>query len=592
MSAKPLKLKRERAKTVIRSGNHSKTAEVLIDHDLSHLDKPFSYGIPEDLIEEVGVGSRVLVPFQNGELEGVVVAVCEGDEVRRKPILKCIAQNAYSQDALSFAELVARRYGAPVVKGLSFVPTRKRIDSAELDSGLAIKDTINGKGKVTFQYLTRDTVQELIRELANASRSTLCIVPTEREAESIHQQIEAVFPNRVVRAFGRARFPDTFPQTAIVIGARSAIFWQVPNLGDIVVFHEGSEHYWSEKYPYWNVRDVALLRAQVTNLNITFISGFPTPELSRLVELGFIKLRRSAWSNPLKRGRIASAPETYHRTIREGLEKGVVLVQTASKDYSSFFICKRCRNRPICDCGFPLRMKRDGDFFCSACANSLSEWRCNHCLSTEKLFINRGAVRIEEELGKTFPAVPIFLSTSAKPLIDLPERGIVVATPGMEPSNGLFAGLVFLDGETQLNYPSLRAEERLLNQWLSLVTRGHEGAPLYLSLPSQHRIVQQFNSRGTTRISNAILEERRNAKLPPWYRFLRISGANLVSLQQKITEEFPSIEVSKMVKSSEILVRVPVEQSQEVVDAISALARYRAAKGMDLISMRIDPYEI
>jgi hypothetical protein len=59
-----------------------------------------------------------------------------------------------------------------------------------------------------------------------------------------------------------------------------------------------------------------------------------------------------------------------------------------------------------------------------------------------------------------------------------------------------------------------------------------------------------------------------------------------------LKEEFPSTEVSRMVNSSEILIRVPVEQSQEVVDTISALARYRAAKGMDLISMRIDPFEI
>ena len=104
----------------------------------------------------------------------------------------------------------------------------------------------------------------------------------------------------------------------------------------------------------------------------------------------------------------------------------------------------------------------------------------------------------------------------------------------MEPSNGYFAGLVLLDGEVQLNYPSLRAEERLLNQWFSLVARGLEAAPVYLSLPNQHRIVQSFNTRGAARLSNAILEERRNAKLPPWYRFLRLSGANLVSFQQKL----------------------------------------------------------
>ncbi|MFM1788683.1 MAG: hypothetical protein RLZZ12_32 [Actinomycetota bacterium] len=588
MSAKPLKLKRERAKTVIRTGNYSKSAEVLIDHELSHLDKPFSYGIPEDLLEEVGVGSRVLVPFQNGEREGVIVAVGQADNVRKKPILKCISQSAYSQDALNLAHIVGRRYGAPVVKVLTYVPISKSRRTFDDNPGLE-----NGaKGRVAFHYLARNTLRDLIRLLENNSGSMLCVLPTEREAESFLRQVAGVFPDRVVKGFGRARFPETFPPAAIVVGTRSTIFWQIPNLADIVVLHEGSEHYWSEKFPYWNVRDIALLRAQVMNLNLTFISGFPTPEISRLVELGFIEIKRNHMSNPLKRSRISSAPETYHRTIREGLRNGVVLVNVASKEYSSLFICKKCRNRPICNCGFPLKMKRDGDFYCSACSNSFSEWRCSHCFSTERFLLNRGAVRIEEELGKAFPAVPIFLSTSAKPLVDFPERGIVVATPGMEPANGYFAGLVLLDGELQLNFPSLRAEEKLLNQWFSLVARGTEAAPVYLSLPAQHRIVQAFNARGVRKLSNSILEERRDAKLPPWYRFIRLTGPNLVSLQQKLVEEFPTIEVSKMVDSSEILIRVPVERSQEVVDAISTLAKYRSAKGMELISLRVDPYEI
>lgn len=86
MAAKPLKLKRERAKTVVRSARFTTSAQVLIDHDINHLDQPFTYGLPDDLKEKVLVGSRVVVPFKNEEREGIVLELIENQLSPNKPI--------------------------------------------------------------------------------------------------------------------------------------------------------------------------------------------------------------------------------------------------------------------------------------------------------------------------------------------------------------------------------------------------------------------------------------------------------------------------------------------------------------------------
>ncbi|MFM8384445.1 MAG: hypothetical protein ACKN96_05640, partial [Actinomycetota bacterium] len=122
MAAKPLKLKRERAKTVVRSARFTTSAQVLIDHDINHLDQPFTYGLPDDLKERVLVGSRVVVPFKNEEREGIVLELIENQLSPNKPIIRTMNQSAYSADALKFAGEVASRYASSVVKILRYIP--------------------------------------------------------------------------------------------------------------------------------------------------------------------------------------------------------------------------------------------------------------------------------------------------------------------------------------------------------------------------------------------------------------------------------------------------------------------------------------
>lgn len=589
MAAKPLKLKRERAKSIVRSGRFESIAEVLIDHDLIHLDQPFSYGVPEDLMEDVIVGSRVVVPFKNQELEGVVIAVSRNAKTPNKPILKSIATHAYSADALDLAREVSRRYATSLIRVLRYTPIRRE---SGLNPDIPKSSEVSSKGRRDFELLSQQTVPGIIKRVESIQGSTLVLVPTEREAERLFRIFETKFALRMVKGFGRIKPPRDFPRSSIVIGTRASIFWQIPSLQYLVIFDDSSEHYWSERNPFWNARDVALLRSKVSEVDIHLVNGFPSMESLRLIELGYLALVKGPRKPFIKRRKVRSLPDTYHQTIREGLKHGVVLVQTAHKDYSSLLLCRTCRSRPLCECGFPLKMTSRNSFLCAVCGFSSSELRCSECGGKERLLINRGAQRIEEELGKAFPLVSIFVSTGDKPLEVAPEEGIVIATPNMEPDGVEFSALVLLDGEFQLNRPTMRSEERLFAQWFNLVTRTKESAPLYISLASSHRVTQALSAEDPIRLGNALLTERKSVKLPPWFRLIRLQGSDLGSLQEKLLLEFPSIEVARMHKSTECLLRVPVEQSQEVIDAIYALMKYRIATRKDLLSVQVDPFDV
>ena len=586
LNPKPLQLKRERGRGTIRAKAFEKSVNVLIDHDLAHLDQPFSYGVPEQLMEQVRIGSKVLVPFNKEEREGVVISEFMQTPIPNKPLLKVLNSYAYQAETLELAEVVASRYATSVTKVLRSVP--------EAFSDICNSEISEKKKKPVrfFEYLTESSFDNLEKDLQDGQDTSLILLPTEKEAERLFSRLVVKLGDRAMKAFGRAKFPKVLPLGAIVIGTRNAIFWQIPNLAKIVVIDELSEHFWSNRNPYWNVRDVALLRSNISGVDLSFISAFPSAEILRLVDIGYLRELRGSRRTLRRRQKITAKPDSYHRTVREGLDKGVVLVQTATKDYSALVLCKSCRSRPSCSCGYPLKLIKGKIFLCLVCGLSSADWRCAICMSQEKILLNRGAIRIEEELGKAFPNTPIRISTGDKPLEVVPDGGIVVATPGMHPTDALYSAVVLLDGELQLNRPTLRAEERLVSQWFATVFTSREGAPVYLDLPAHHRVVNAMVNDSRVRLGHSILEERKITHLPPWFRIIRLQGAGLGTANDLIQREFPFAEISKMTGSSELLIRVPVERSAEVTTALYALVKYRAATQKDLLSISVDPFDI
>lgn len=592
MSQRPLSLKRERAQKPNHPRVSNLIAEVLVDHEIFHLNHPFSYGIPDSMREHVHVGSKVRIPFRNSEKAGVVTAIRPGDE-SVKSISKVVNSWAFSKSSIELAKEVAHRYGSHELEILNAIPSHST-------SPWPIGETaIRKKGERSFIAMREKSLEGLLSHLETSKGSSLVIFPTEREAYGFYSKALLTSNRECLNYFGahsskvlrELESKMRSGEKLIVIGCRSSIFLQISNLEDVVIIDEQSEDYWELRRPYWNVRDVALIRSQLEGLRLTFLSSAPSLELTRLIELGFIKNERRL-PKLSRRYLFSFEEEGYIRVIREGLASGPVLVSVAEKSYSGSFLCSKCRNSPRCSCGALLGSKSKDIFECRVCGFTGSGWSCTECGGSKVLFLRKGAERIHEELGKSFPRTPIFISTADKPITEVGPGSIVIATPGMHPTNIQYGALVLLDGWLFLNRPGIRAEEYLRRFWFRLLSQAKSGARIYLSLPRSHGISQDLLQGNALKGSRRQLMDRSITKLPPAYRLVLITGRSASDIALNLKNEFPEIELSRTNDSSSIVLRAKVEETQLLVDALVALQRYRSAARRELLRIQVDPYDL
>lgn len=586
MAAKPLSLKREKSRHQVKEGAFSSSAQVLLNHEIVHLDQSFSYGIPEKLRDSVTVGSLVQVPFNRNEIEGVVVAVNEAIESSLKPIIKVLKKSAFNLAALSFANDVAKRYACSAVKILTLMTPISKDDEVRSSSN-------STSVKVNRRFIPENfrTFAALIRQLKSGSGTRLIFVPSKKEALFLLEKLNAELGNQVITFEAWKKLKGEDRNSRIIVGMRGMIFIQVSEITEIFIFDEASEHYWEQRSPFWNLRDVALLRSRAQAIPLSFISGAPSLELLRLGQTDYLRLDKPS-RTLFRRRNFTVAPESFHQTVRNGLRKGPVLVSVAKKSYSHALICKKCSTVPKCDCGFPLKMIKRDQILCTLCGIAIHALRCRECAGLEFLQIGKGVERIKEEFAKAFPNIAILISTADHELDPPRESAIVLSTPGVEPRAENYGGLVLLDGMARISRPTLRAEEQLRNHWHRLIALIAEDAPIFISLPSSNPITQSLISGDPYRGLNSTLRERSEAKLPPGYRVIKIKGEFLSALASKLKLEFEGLEISRISKSDEVIIRVETSKAQELINSLYSLQKYRGASGKSLLSLEIDPYDI
>lgn len=77
------------------------------------IDRPFSYSVPEELRDEIAVGKRVRVRFNDRERWGIVISLSEGTDDRLAPIISVRPSPSFNDEALSFSARVCELYLSP-----------------------------------------------------------------------------------------------------------------------------------------------------------------------------------------------------------------------------------------------------------------------------------------------------------------------------------------------------------------------------------------------------------------------------------------------------------------------------------------------
>lgn len=212
-----------------------------------------------------------------------------------------------------------------------------------------------------------------------------------------------------------------------------------------------------------------------------------------------------------------------------------------------------------------------------------------------------GDARTADELGRTFPAVPVVASSGDRIReVVGPEPRIVVATPGAEPvAEQGYAVVVLLDTWLPLARDSLRAGEEALRRWCNAVGLVRVGGRALAvgdpAVPALQALVRWDPGGFAAREA----DERRAARLPPATRVATLTGepgalddaVALLDLPEPADLLGP-LPAGDDPPREQLVVRVPRARGPALSRALGELQRLRSARKLDPVRVRVDPLEI
>ncbi|MBK9406013.1 MAG: primosomal protein N' [Ignavibacteria bacterium] len=227
----------------------------------------------------------------------------------------------------------------------------------------------------------------------------------------------------------------------IIIGARSALFAPLRNIGIIIVDEEHDSSYKQDNSPRYNGRDAAIYRAKLNNATVVLGSATPSLESFYNAETGKYKMlvltKRASAINPpeikitdllkkdkpdykdekpdffetIDKVRIKFLSKELIYEIGERLErKESIIILQNRRGYHSYLECRSCGNVEMCvRCNISLTYHKSFELMkCHYCGFSRKYTKiCSSCGSAVLIPAGAGTERVEEELVKIFPKAVI-----------------------------------------------------------------------------------------------------------------------------------------------------------------------------------------
>ncbi len=537
-------------------------ARVVVDSPLLSLDKPFDFSIPANLQDDIQVGSlvRVTLGRSSKQYDAYVVELLQSSEFKLKPLLAASGPIRFlppsSYDLLrQVADRSACAIGDLFAASIPTRMVRSESTFAQADwqpySQLA-------DGKRTTQ-LSRFWIKAMVQraiEQKQAGLSSLLITPDYRDHALLTENLRDAglsFIDYSTTQTKSARYQAFIESqtvgTHIVVGNRASIYAPIQNLGLIAIFDESDDSYTEQTAPYLSVREIALIRQNLTNCNLHFVAPTRSTDVQRLVEIGYL----ADVSEVEPRPQVAYDSENSRNSamafsaIRESVANGSVLVQVPSRGVAKSCYCSQCSTRAIClECAGPLWIDSSNVPRCRWCNRQNLDFRCRECGSANLRQGLGGVTRTVTEMGKAFPGVNIIESSGDKPVQKLKAgKRIVLATPGAEPHvEGGYAAVVILDAGASLHVDSLRATEHAVRKWVNTISLlSTPGRMVFAGVPPE--LGQRLALWQLVEIAKTELAERRELDFPPHLRLASIQGDIELCNQicSELKRQFPQIVV-------------------------------------------------
>ena len=358
-------------------------------------------------------------------------------------------------------------------------------------------------------------------------------------------------------------------KTRIVIGARSAIFAPVKDLGYIIIDEEHENTYKQEDNARYHTRNVALKRSMLEGCKVIFGSATPSFETYYYAQNGQIKLlelneRYNGASLPEVEVVNLENEEGYIskillENIKDTISRGeqVILILNR-KSHSIQVKCYDCNEKLKCPrCSVNLQYyKQTNKLKCSHCEYSTNMYKkCPNCESDKFNFLGMGTEKLEEELDELFGKENILRMDSTtmktnkllkKAYTDFINQkyqilvGTQIVAKGFHFPNVTLVGVI--NSDQILQFSDFRAGEKtfqLVTQAAGRSGRGDKkGKVIIQTYNSDSNLIESIKNSDFKRYYEEDMALRELVKLPPFVKYIKIivSSKNEEKSKKKILD--------------------------------------------------------
>jgi primosomal protein N' (replication factor Y) len=415
---------------------------------------------------------------------------------------------------------------------------RRAVRRVSADAGVGPLATLNGEQQAAYEAILEgysqsrppvllfgvtgsgktEVYMHALAECRRRGKGGIVMVPEIALTPQTVNRFRAVFGESVAVMHSRLTDRERYNawsdiragRRTIVIGARSAVFAPVPDLGLIVIDEEHDASYRQEDpAPRYDAREVARMRAEAAGA--VLVMGSATPDLGSLFatakgEMRMLRLTRRHGTAELPPVVITDLRQ-YRKAMRgpvavpvflaleEVLSRGEqAIVLYNRRGYARFLMCEACGHTPECpDCSVTLTYHRTTHTLrCHYCGHShRAPATCPSCDDPAITEQGSGTQKVEEELAALFPAARILRmdrDTTAKRdahasilrSFGAGEADILVGTQlvskGLDFPNVTL--VVVVNADTELAFPRYDGAERMFQLLTQVAGRsGRAGKP-------------------------------------------------------------------------------------------------------------------
>lgn len=432
----------------------------------------------------------------------------------------------------------------------------------EAQAATFLLEGVTGSGK-TEVYL------QIIQHALAQGKSALMLVPEISLTPQIVRQFKARFGDQVALLHSALSDGERYDEwrriengdAQVVVGARSAIFAPIKNLGVIIMDEEHETSYKQEDMPRYHARDVAQWRGQYHHCPVVLGSATPSLESRARAQKGvyqWLRLTKRINGKDLPQvqlvdmrqaGRYAPTTDISQELATEiqkklALNEQVVLMLNR-RGYSSFLMCRECGEVIKCpNCDISLTYHKDTNSLkCHYCGHEEPVPQvCPNCHSKAVRYFGTGTQRVEKELTELFPNARILrMDVDTTRLKGAHERildefgkhhadillGTQMIAKGLDFPNVTLVGV--LNADTSLGLSDFRASERtfqLLTQVSGRAGRAEkEGNVLIQTYNPNHYAIQYAQRQDYEHFFAKEMQVRHQGGYPPYYYTIQITAS-------------------------------------------------------------------